>query len=236
MHTRITHTLGAVAAAGALTTLGLAGTSMPSAAASTTPAARPAHPVTAYVANFSSGTVTPISTAINKAGKAITVGQWPVAIAITPNGKTAYVAGTGSGPTGCIQAACSGQAPAAGSGTATVTPIITSTNKPGRPIKIAGGAGDIAITPNGTTAYIVSSPYVIPVRTAANTALKAVTVGPEPIVIAITPDGKTAYVALDNSTSRGDFPGQVIPISTVTNKAGKGITVGIGPAAIAITP
>jgi YVTN family beta-propeller protein len=133
MHTRITHTLGAVAAAGALTTLGLAGTSMPSAAASTTPAARPAHPVTAYVANFSSGTVTPISTAINKAGKPITVGGNPAAIAITP-------------------------------------------------------------------------------------------------------DGKTAYVALDNSTSRGDFPGQVIPISTVTNKAGKGITVGIDPAAIAITP
>jgi DNA-binding beta-propeller fold protein YncE len=44
--------------------------------------------------------VTPISTATNKAGKAIKVGESPVAIAITPNGKTAYVASTGSGPGG----------------------------------------------------------------------------------------------------------------------------------------
>ena len=36
--------------------------------------------------------MTPINTATNKAGKAITVGTPPVAIAITPNGKTAYVA------------------------------------------------------------------------------------------------------------------------------------------------
>ena len=35
--------------------------------------------------------MTPIRTATNKAGKAIKVGGRPVAIAITPNGKTAYV-------------------------------------------------------------------------------------------------------------------------------------------------
>ena len=37
--------------------------------------------------------MTPINTATNKAGQAITVGQQrsPIAIAITPNGKTAYV-------------------------------------------------------------------------------------------------------------------------------------------------
>ena len=55
-----------------------------------------------------SGTVTPIRTATNKAGKAIKVGSGPKAIAITPNGKTAYVASTGSD---------------------TVTPIRTATNK-----------------------------------------------------------------------------------------------------------
>jgi DNA-binding beta-propeller fold protein YncE len=35
--------------------------------------------------------VTPIGTATSTAGKAITVGTDPSAIAITPNGKTAYV-------------------------------------------------------------------------------------------------------------------------------------------------
>jgi YVTN family beta-propeller protein len=39
---------------------------------------------TAYVASFNSGTVTPISTATNKAGHAIRTGKTPVAIAITP--------------------------------------------------------------------------------------------------------------------------------------------------------
>jgi YVTN family beta-propeller protein len=43
-----------------------------------------AKPVTAYVANELSGTVTPIKTATNTAGTPITVGTEPIAIAITP--------------------------------------------------------------------------------------------------------------------------------------------------------
>jgi hyaluronoglucosaminidase len=39
---------------------------------------------TAYVANWDAGTMTPISTATNKAGPAIRTGKTPVAIAITP--------------------------------------------------------------------------------------------------------------------------------------------------------
>ncbi len=50
--------------------------------------------MTAYVVNSSSGTVTPIRTATNKAGRAINVKRYPYAIAITPNGKTAYVTNT----------------------------------------------------------------------------------------------------------------------------------------------
>ena len=42
-----------------------------------------ASPVTAYVVNSGSGTVTPIRTATNTAGTAITVGRGPFAIAIT---------------------------------------------------------------------------------------------------------------------------------------------------------
>ena len=48
-------------------------------------------PVTAYVASRAARTVTPIRTATGKPGKAIRVGKFPFAIAITPNGKTAYV-------------------------------------------------------------------------------------------------------------------------------------------------
>ena len=46
--------------------------------------AGPATPVTAYVANIASETVTPIATATNTAGPPINVGRDPDAIAITP--------------------------------------------------------------------------------------------------------------------------------------------------------
>ena len=66
-------------------------------AGSSASSAGSAGPVTAYVTNFNSGTVTPIATATNTAGTPITTGSNPVAIAITPDGKTAYVVNDGSG-------------------------------------------------------------------------------------------------------------------------------------------
>ena len=81
--------------------------------------------MTAYVVSGYPGTrtVTPINTATGKPGKAITVGGGASAIAITPNGKTAYVAngvnGTGD----------------------TVIPIDTATNKPGKAITVGAAPG-----------------------------------------------------------------------------------------------
>ncbi len=100
--------LCAVAAGAAILPLGLAST----AGAAASPACR-THPVIAYVVNQMSGTVTPIRTATNTAGKAINVGKYPYAIAITPNGKTAYVVNTFL---------------------STVTPIFTATGTVGKPI------------------------------------------------------------------------------------------------------
>ena len=81
MRASITRAVCSAVAAGALISLGLA---CPAGAASTSPYPRPADPVTAYVVNYGFGTVTPISTATNKPGKAIKVGDEPFAIAITP--------------------------------------------------------------------------------------------------------------------------------------------------------
>ena len=47
-------------------------------------------PQSAYVANFDSGTVTPISTRTGTAGPEIPVGALPGAIAITPDRNSAY--------------------------------------------------------------------------------------------------------------------------------------------------
>ncbi len=94
---------------GAVTLTALAGTAATAAAS----------PGSAYVTNLGSNSVTPIEVATNKAGSEITVGEFPIGIAITPDGKTAYV--TNFGEAG------------------TVTPIELATNKAGAEITVAAG-------------------------------------------------------------------------------------------------
>jgi YVTN family beta-propeller protein len=84
------------------------------------------------VANGLYGTVTPIHTRTNTAGPPIHVGQYPFAIAITPDGRTAYVANEDSG---------------------TVTPIHTRTNTAGPPVHVGRRPIIIAITPGQRIGY-----------------------------------------------------------------------------------
>jgi len=174
-----------------------------------------------YVA--ASNGMTPVSTGTNTVGKPIRIGAIPAAIAITPDGKTAYIADVHPG---------------------TVTPVTTATNTPGKPIKIGGFPWAIAITPDGKTAYIADLPAygrgptrVMPVATATHTPGKPINISDVvglSAAIAITPDGTTAYVVTGAHTGT-----MVTPIATVTNTAGKPISLGGGlprAAAIAITP
>ena len=99
-----------------LPTVALASAGSAATAGSPASRARPDPPVTAYVTTGSG--VTPINTTTDTAGKAITAGSGPsFAIAITPNGKTAYVANDDATP-------------------GTVTPIRTATNTAGKAIKV----------------------------------------------------------------------------------------------------
>jgi YVTN family beta-propeller protein len=205
---------------------------------------------TAYVANGGIGNdrVTPIDTLTNTDGTPIGVGSDPSAIAISPDGATAYVANRGDGTVTPIDTATNtagtpigvGSDPSAiaispdgatayvgNAGDGTVTPIDTATNSAGTPIGVGSGPDAIAITPDGATAYVAAGDAVTPIATATNTAGTAITVGPNASAIAITPDGATAYVA------GGDV---VTPIATATNTAGTAIAVGPNASAIAITP
>ena len=56
-------------------------------------------------------------------------------MAMTPDGKTIYVANLGSG---------------------TVTPVSTATNTAGQPIKVGSQPSAIAITPDGKTVYVAN--------------------------------------------------------------------------------
>ena len=126
--------------------------------------------------------MTPIATATNTTGEPIEVGggpgsgRGPGLIAVTPDGKTAYVVIVGH--------------PGA------VVPIATATNTPGPPIEIGNHPDGIVITPDGKTVYVanINSGTVTPIATATNTAGEPVVVGVRPRAIAVTPDGKTAYV------------------------------------------
>jgi YVTN family beta-propeller protein len=209
---------------------------------------------TAYVANQSGNSVTPIDTATNTAGTAIAlaVGSSPGAVAITPDGATAYVVnnnldnvspidtasntvGTaipvGSIPTGIAITPDGATAYVGDQSDNNVTPIDTATNTAGSTITVGGGPQAIAITPDGATAYVATAfpNTVTPIDTGTNTAGTPITVGSFPAAIAITPDGATAYVA-----NNGDD--NVTPIDTADNTAGTPIPVGAGPRAIAITP
>jgi YVTN family beta-propeller protein len=92
--------------------------------------AGPARQAIAYVVNDTSpGTVTPVRTATNTALAPIKVGGGPWTIAITPDGRTAYVASLAS---------------------ATVTPVRTATNTALAPVTVGHSAHyAIAITPDG---------------------------------------------------------------------------------------
>ena len=89
-----------------------------------------------------------------------------------------------------------------------MTPISTATNTAGTPNPVQqAGPFAIAITPDGTTAYVADfgSYSVTPIDIAANSAGTAIPVGYEPAGIVISPDGLTVYV---NSLVRdGIMPG-----------------------------
>jgi DNA-binding beta-propeller fold protein YncE len=205
----------------------------------------------AYV---SGNALTPVDLATGKAGKPLPSLADTIAIAISPDGRTAY-AGTPY----------------------SVVPIDTTTNAVGTPIATPAGAASIAISPDGRTAYAAGSGGITPIFLRTCTAGRVIATpwlaftGP----IAITPDGRTAYLAgsLERDSgqdspgyfrvdlARGDAgeflpaPGEfaaiapdlrtayiaagpsVIPFSLVTGKAGKPIAMpGLGAGPIAITP
>jgi DNA-binding beta-propeller fold protein YncE len=100
---------------------------------------------TAYIANDAwSGTVIPLRTRTGRLGPPIRVGHDPVAMAITPDGKTAYVLDTGG-----------------------VTPIRTATGTALRAISLGRSLfGGVAFTPDSRFIYVASGGLLIPVRTA----------------------------------------------------------------------
>ncbi len=204
------------------------------------------------------GSVTFVRVATNKPeGKTINTGVSPDGlsnIAITPNGRTLYLADepgdtvvpvntathkvgkpiTVAADPNAIAVTPNGKTlyvASGGSASGSVTPINTATNRPGPAISVPPNPGALLITPNGKTVYVASGGGLTPIKTATNTAGQAIPgVGIDSLgfAMAITPNGKTLLVA-SSSTS-------VTPVNTATNTPGQPIQVLTGPLQIAITP
>lgn len=190
--------------------------------ASVTNVAVDCHVSNVYVVNnLTNGFVTPIIMASNTPESAIPLANntYPVMIAVTPNGQTAYVTNN--------------------SDQANSVSIIDLTQTPPRLNGIIGvwlKPYGIAITPDGTMAYVVNfNGTVTQIDLATSATITTINLVTQQgsttnlFNVAITPDGKTAYV-----TDNGG--GKVYPITLATNQVGSGITVGANPWGIAITP
>jgi len=226
------------------------------------PAVPSAAPVMLYVLtndqNAIGATVLPINTTTNTALAAIPVGgasdTAPTAIAISPDGKTVYVAT--ESPTTSQQGA--------------ITLISTTTGKASQPIPVGQDPEAIAVAPDGETAYVANmwSGTVTPIYARSGTAGPTLAVGGHPSVIAFTPDGKTVYVvggsgsitSIDAATGAPGPPvagpedvdaiamspdsqiayaagdSTLTAINTATNVAGRPITEPFLPQTVAVTP
>jgi DNA-binding beta-propeller fold protein YncE len=177
---------------------------------------------TAYVTTYEPNrpyraAVVPIHLATKTAGSPIFVPGGIGAIAITPDGRTAYVT---TGAPGAI------------------IPIDLTTGTVGLPISLPSIRPGMAITPDGRTAYVVQdvangAPSVVPIDLVTKTADHPISVPTGGYGIAITPDGHTAYLVTIVTPRNAS---SVVPINLVTKTAGRPISVLGAYSGIAITP
>lgn len=206
-----------------------------------------------YVTNEQAGTISQVNLSTGTLGLPISVGSQPVAIAITPDGSTAFVADFGSSQ---------------------IVPVVLSTGRLGAPISLSDRPAAIGINPNGATAYVISdkgrewpitlatghvgNPTSIPANSDAiaispagnrgyitNVAdgtltpfnLSTGAVGQPinltsatPDGVAISPDGGTAYVVSNSA-------GTLTPINLATDASGTAMSLGAGvqPSSVALT-
>lgn len=175
----------------------------------------------AFVANYSASDVSVINTATNQVvGEPIKVSN-PVfratGVAISPDGKTAYVTSEGGFDPG------------------EVTSIDVATKQVvGQPLKLEHGAGDIAITPDGTRAYVSSegeSGTLWMVHPGDSSFARQINVGAGHVGdIAVTPDGE--HVLVTDPESHGVSVIDANSLEVVDPL----IDVGTSPGGLAISP
>jgi YVTN family beta-propeller protein len=168
----------------------------------------------AVVGERDTGQVSFVNTATNKlVGGPVEAGDGPTSVAITPDGKYAYVTDSEDETVSVIEIGLRRNV-------ATIE-------------KVGEEPFGIAITPDGKYAYVTSrgGNKVAVISTQTKQVVKSIPVGLEPTGVAISPTGKFAYVA-----NHGDNDVEVINTETMTLAPGEPVKVGKGPMGIEFTP
>jgi len=159
--------------------------------------------------------VVPINAVSGASGKPIRIGGHghPTALAITPDGKTLYVAIWPSGA---------------------VIPISTATGRPGKPVDAGRDPVHLAVSPDGKTLYVSSDLGTLtPIDTVTGRPGKPILLGEPPEELVVAPNGKNLYVG--SALVTGD-DSAIIPVSTATGRPGNPIAVSDNLTGLTIAP
>jgi YVTN family beta-propeller protein len=146
----------------------------------------------------------------HEVGLPISTGKTPNSIAITPDGRRAWVVNSQG---------------------ASVTVIETGTRIPIATIQLAANGEQVAISPDGKTAYVTveSGTKIYEFSTETNAEIGTITAGTEAFAFAVSPSGELAYVGIE--------PEEVQEIDLrFGSKVGLPLKVGGSPRAIAYSP
>jgi YVTN family beta-propeller protein len=207
----------------------------------------------AYVANYSSNTVSVINTTNNMVVKTIPVSAVnPNYVVVNQAGSFVYVVGYGGGNVSVISTSTNAEvatiavqsqpwgialapngkiAYVANYGSNSVSVINTGTHSVAKTIPVQNSPQGLAVTPNGTFVYVANqgSGSVSMISTLTNTVIATISVGGSPDFVAISPDGSTAYVTNSGSDA-------VSVIQTANNTVVNAINVSPGPFGTNVSP
>ena len=203
----------------------------PAAATPAPAAAAPAPPpaVRVYVTNETSGDLTIINGETQAVIATAPLGKRPRGIQPSPDGKSLYVALSGSPPAG--PGVDPKTLPPPDRNADGIGEVDADTYKLKRVIHAGADPEQLAVSSDGTRLYVANedTETLSVVDIANGTVIAQVKVGEEPEGVTIRPDGKVVYV-----TCEGD--GAVFAIDTATNKLLKRIPVGPRPRSVGFLP
>ena len=166
---------------------------------------------TIYAVDSMNNRVAVIDIATQSVTKMISVGSRPQGgVAFTPNGRTAYVSNFGDN---------------------TVSLIDVTTGNVTRTISVGPGPSDVAVTPDGSKAYVVESGGSVSIiDVVTKSIIGKIPVGNRPSSVAFNKFGTTAYV------TQGLLDGKVVVIDVETATVTNTISVGAVPLDVEFSP